>query len=62
MMKSLVLAGARNRRSRPVYSVLRTIITTCKIFGIMIASSLFSDPRLKPWDCASKRWWQSRTE
>ena len=40
MMKSLVLAGARNRRSRPVYSVLRTIITTCKIFGIMIASSL----------------------
>lgn len=40
MVKSIVLAGARNRRSRPVYSVLRTIITTCKIFGIMIASSL----------------------
>lgn len=40
MMKSLVLAGARNRRSRPVYSVFQTIITTCKIFGIMIASSL----------------------
>ena len=54
MVKSIVLAGARNRRSRPVYSVLRTIITTCKIFGIMIASSLFSDPRLKPWDCSSK--------
>jgi len=40
MMKSLVLAGARNRRFRPIYSVLRTIITACKIFGIMIASSL----------------------
>ena len=40
MVKSIVLAGARNRRSRPVYSVLRTIITTCNIFGIMIASSL----------------------
>lgn len=42
MMKSLVLAGARNRRSRPVYSVFRTIITTCKIFGIMIASSVLN--------------------